>query len=96
MEHYSAIPTPLSSLTATFARYRLSVSGATDLNVESSTSSEGLSKTYCHQITFTGIRNIAPGEILLQDADFTVNPPTCVTNWRRPVLGHSSVSGETR
>ncbi|MEE3663100.1 type VI secretion system Vgr family protein, partial [Brenneria sp. g21c3] len=75
MERNYAIPSSFSSLTATLARYQLSVFGCADLDVESFTATEGLSQTYCYQITFTSSRDIAPGEMLLQDASFTFNPP---------------------
>ncbi|MCG8163781.1 hypothetical protein JMY81_23635, partial [Brenneria goodwinii] len=42
-----------SRLTSTLNRYQLSVSGRSDLDVESFSATEGLSQTYCYQITFT-------------------------------------------
>ncbi|MFE8048689.1 type VI secretion system Vgr family protein [Brenneria goodwinii] len=62
-------------LTGTLNRYSLAVSGRTDLDVESFNATEGLSQTYCYQITFTSGSDIAPGEMLLQDATFTFNAP---------------------
>ncbi|ATA23326.1 type IV secretion protein Rhs [Brenneria goodwinii] len=62
-------------LTGTLNRYQLSVSGRSDLDVESFSATEGLSQTYCYQITFTSGSDIAPGEMLLQDATFTFNAP---------------------
>ncbi|MCG8163748.1 type VI secretion system tip protein VgrG, partial [Brenneria goodwinii] len=62
-------------LTGTLNRYQLSVSGRSDLDVESFSATEGLSQTYCYQITFTSGSDIAPGEMLLQDATFTFNTP---------------------
>ncbi|CPR21185.1 type VI secretion system Vgr family protein [Brenneria goodwinii] len=64
-----------SRLTGTPNRYQLSVSGRSDLDVESFSATEGLSQTYCYQITFTSGSDIAPGEMLLQDATFTFNTP---------------------
>ncbi|MEE3664135.1 contractile injection system protein, VgrG/Pvc8 family, partial [Brenneria sp. g21c3] len=64
-------------LTGSQNRYSLAIRGEADssLDVESFSASEGLSQTYCYQITFTSGRDIAPGEMLLQDASFTFNPP---------------------
>ncbi|WP_053085570.1 type VI secretion system Vgr family protein [Brenneria goodwinii] len=62
-------------LTGTLNRYSLAVSGRTDLDVESFSATEGLSQTYCYQITFTSGSDIAPGEMLLQDVTFTFNAP---------------------
>ncbi|MCG8216172.1 type VI secretion system Vgr family protein [Brenneria goodwinii] len=64
-----------SRLTSTLNRYQLSVSGRSDLDVESFSATEGLSQTYCYQITFTSGSDIAPGEMLLQDVTFTFNAP---------------------
>ncbi|MFE8046914.1 hypothetical protein, partial [Brenneria goodwinii] len=75
MKHNFSTPATFSSLSTTLARYQLSVSGRTDLDVESFSATEGLSQTYCYQITFTSGSDIAPGEMLLQDATFTFNAP---------------------
>ncbi|RLM20074.1 type IV secretion protein Rhs [Brenneria goodwinii] len=58
------------------SRYQLTVTGnAAPLSVLHFSATEGLSQTYCYQITFTSGSDIAPGEMLLQDATFTFNAP---------------------
>ncbi|MEC5318113.1 contractile injection system protein, VgrG/Pvc8 family, partial [Brenneria populi subsp. brevivirga] len=59
----------------THNRYALTVNGRSDLDVASFSADEALSRPYRYQITFTSRGDIAPAEMLLQDATFSFNAP---------------------
>ncbi|MEC5344397.1 hypothetical protein ABRZ24_17530 [Brenneria populi] len=82
MEHHFSTSAPFPSLSTTHNRYALTVNGRSDLDVASFSATEGLSQTYCYQITFTSRSDIAPAQMLLQDATRCGKdrPPP---NWRR-------------
>ncbi|MEC5318114.1 hypothetical protein VSX61_04095, partial [Brenneria populi subsp. brevivirga] len=60
-------------LAGTHNRYALTVNGRSDLDVASFSADEALSRPYRYQITFTSRGDIAPAEMLLQDATFSFN-----------------------